>query len=267
MRNKNTLSITFLICLCLGHWFHCKSNTTDNEIIKQKEMENYLKTAQITSIEKDEVAGRTAPWNITLYDGKVTHRARFKHLNRSRPSLIPDSYKYEIAAYELDKLLGLNVVPPVVEREIEGIAGSLQIFIEGCITENERKRRGMDPPDSKKFKNDLEVINVFENLVLDEDCFDEQDTLIHIEDWKVCRVDFSMAFSPVENLIAGCQITRCSKKLYQNLLNLDNEVARMKLGPYLNEDEIQALLNRKEIIIENINRLIQEKGKDSVLFQ
>lgn len=266
MRNKKVLAISFVMAFVLAFLIYCKAQTAYKEDPKQKEMEIYLKTAKIISINKNDIAGRTAPWDINLDDGKIKRRARFKHLDRHRPSILADSYKYEIAAYELDKLLNLNIVPPVVEREIEGIKGSLQIFIEDCIPESERKRRGMAPPDRKRYKDNLEEINVFENLVHDEECFDQDDTLIHVEDWKVCRVDFSMAFSPVSDLIPGCQITRCSKKLYQNLSDLEHRTVKAALKSYLNEDEIEALLKRKNIIIEKIKNLIEEKGKDSILF-
>lgn len=268
MKNKKALVIVFFICLSFGNWFHCKSQTSNQENLKRKEMENYLRTADIISVKKDESAGRTAPWRINLNDGKIARQGHFKHVNRLRPSLFPaDSYKYDIAAYKLDKLLDLNIVPPIVEREIEGTKGSLQLFLEGIITENERKIRKIDPPDPISFKNTLEVINVFENLVYDEECFDPDDTLIQMADWKVWRVDFSMAFSPTPELIPGSKITRCSKKLYQNLLKLDNEAAKAMLKPYLNDEEIEALLKRKNIIIEKIQQLIKEKGEASVLFQ
>jgi len=152
-----------------------------------------------------------------------------------------------------------------VEREIQGLKGSLQLLIEGCINESVRKRRNIEPPEPKSFQNALEEINVFVNLVYNER-IDTDDILIHREDWKVWRVDFSEAFSPSPELIPGCEITRCSKKLYQNLLKLDNVVVKAKLKPYLNDQEIEALLTRKNIIVEHIKQLIKEKGEKSVLF-
>ena len=238
---------------------------THQEILKQKEMENYLRTAEIISVKIDLEGGRTEAWKINLNDGKIARRGIFKYINRARPALLPDSYKYEIAAYELDKLLSLNIVPPVVERELKGQEGSLQLLIEGCITENERKRRNIKPPDLKSFQNALEVINIFENLVYNER-IDPDDILIHRENWKVWGVDFSRAFAPASELIPGYEITRCSKKLFQNLLKWDSNVVKTKLKPYLNDEEIEALLKRKNIIVEKIKQLIKEKGEESVLF-
>ena len=265
MSDKNFVLI-ILVCLFLANWCLKSSQLPDRENWDQEKLENYLRTAEIISVEKDTAVGRTAPWRITLSDGKTQRLGLFKYINRPRPSLLPDSFEYEIAAYELDKLLQLKIVPPVVEREIEGTTGSLQLYLEGCIREAERKRKKIDPPDPVHFQNMLEVINVFENLVYDEDCFDANDTLVNLDGWKVYRVDFSMAFSPLPEIISGCKINKCSHKLYNNLLLLDGLQVRNKLEPFLNNQEIEALLHRKKIIIEKIEQLIKERGQDAVLF-
>lgn len=230
-----------------------------------KNMEHYLRTAEVVSVEKRET-GRTAPWRIKLDDGKTVRFGHFKHLDRRRPSLFADSYKYELAAYELNKLLQLRLVPPMVEREIEGTLGSLQLFIPNALSESNRRRKNMEPPHSDEHQNILEIINIFENLVYEEECLDADDILIQKEDWKVWRVDFSMAFSPVLQLIPGCQIRRCSQKLYQNLRKLDKKTLKNKLKPYLNKEEMDAVWKRKNLITEKIKQLIQEKGESSVLF-
>jgi hypothetical protein len=265
MKNKTILEIIFFISFIFGNWFYFKSLLANQETIEQTDLENYLRTARIISVDKNIEGGRTAPWIIRLDDGKMRLRGIFKHVNRHRPALLPDSYKYEIAAYELAKLIAFDLVPAVVEREIKGLKGSLQIYLENCMAENERKRRNIAPPNPKVFENILEEIKVFENLVYDE-CQNTDDILINKEDWRVWRVDFSEAFSPSPDLIPGCEISRCSKKFYQNLLKLDDNVLKTKLKPYLNEEEIKALLERKTLIIEKIKKLIQEKGEEAVLF-
>ncbi len=243
-----------------------KSQTNDQEEINFEEMENYLKTAEITYVDRESLSGRTAPWTIGLDDGTTERRGIFKHLNRPRPQMLPDSYKYDIAAYELSKLLDLMIVPPVIEREVEGITGSLQLFLLGCMKELERKRKNIDPPNPEGFQNALDEIKVFENLVRNESCLNPDDVFIHKEDWRVFRVDYSTAFTPAVEFVPGCSISRCSRKLYKNLLELDTELIKSKLQPYLNDQEIEALLQRKSLIIETLQKLIKEKGEESVLF-
>jgi len=265
MKNKTAIIIAFFLCIIFGNWHHCNSQSVSQENLRQKDIENYLRTARVISDIIDPQAGRTEGWIISLDDGKIARRGYFKHMNRTRPHFIPDSYKYEIAAYELNKLLNLDIVPPLVEREINGMKGSLQILIEDFMKESERKRRKIEPPDPINFQNTLEEINVFENLVYDE-CFDADDTFVQKKDWKVWRIDYSEAFAPFSDKMPGCKITRCSKKLYQNLMKLEDDVIKAKLTPYLNEEELNALLNRKKLIIEKIKQLIKERGEESVLF-
>ncbi len=268
MKNKKVLAIIIFAFLFSGNWFQSKSQALTHENVKQKELENYLRTAKVVS--KRRTGGRGENWIISLDDGKTARRGFFKLINRSRPAIITDSYKYGIAAYELDKLLDLNLVPTVVEREIEGRKGSLQIFIDGALEESNRRMKNIEPPDPTRFKNTLEDLSVFENLTYSPSFCGERELddilIMDKEDWKVWRVDFSEAFTLSPELIPGCEITRCSKKLYQHLIKLEDKVIKAKLKHYLNDEEMSMLLKRKRLIIEKIKKLIAEKGEESVLF-
>jgi len=242
-----------------GFWTSGLSQQAKEEVFPKEKMEQYLLTAKIVSVRKNMIGGKTGPWLIGLTEGKVARRGFFKHIHRPRPAPLPDSYQYEIAAYELDKLLDLNVVPPVVEREIEGRKGSLQIFLEDCFTERDRKRMNLEPPDPKSFQNSLDELRIFENLVYNK-CRNTDDTRIHKESWKVCRVDFSEAFAPSPDLLPDCEISYCSERVFRNLQRLDAGTVQARLSPYLNGEEIKALLERKDKIIEKIRGLQKQSG-------
>ena len=229
------------------------------------DLESFLRRAEVVDVRKEISGGRSRPWVITLALGEVRHRAMFKHFDYRRPQPQPHSYKYEIAAYELAKLLGVEIVPPVIEREIEGRKGSLQIFLEGCVSEQDRRRKKLEPPDPAAFAKALDGVRVFESLVNDE-CLNYGDLLVHPEDWRLCRVDFSEAFAPLPNLPEGCPLTACSRKLYQGLLDLDADKAGASLRPFLSSPEIKALLARKDLLLAEIRRLIDDKGEAAVLF-
>jgi hypothetical protein len=227
-------------------------------------LEKALRECRVVSIKKDE-PGRTSPWSITFAEGCAVKRALFRYVDRPRPQPMADSYKYDIAAYELTKLLGVGMIPPVVEREIEGRKGTVQVFLENCIREKDRRRKKLEPPNPKTFSSSLEEVKVLENLTYDE-CQDADDLYVHRDDWRVCRVDFSEAFAPTPELLPGCEITACSRKLYEGLLKLDEETVESALSRYLSVEEIGALLTRKDLIIARIKALIGEKGEDAVLY-
>jgi len=108
-------------------------------------------------------------------------------------------------------------------------------------------------------------LKVFENLVYDN-CANEKDTLIQKDSGKIYRVDFSEAFAPATGTIPGCEILRCSRRLYQKLGEWDQDKVKILLAPYLNEEEIRALHARQGSIIQMIKKQIEVRGESAVLF-
>jgi len=210
-------------------------------------------------------AGRTDPWKVRLEANGITRWAQFKYINRPRPDPIPDSFNYESAAYELDKYLGLDLVPPAVRKMIKETFGSLQIFVEKAIREADLKRDNLMLGDPEVFEWQMADLKVFENLVYDK-CGNDKDTLIQKETGKVYRVDFSEAFPPENRTIPGCEILRCSRRLYQRLLEWEQETVTVFLSTYLNEEEIRALHARRDAIIRMIQEQIESRGESAVLF-
>jgi len=210
-------------------------------------------------------AGRTEPWKVRLESNGITRWAQFKYINRPRPAPIPDSFNYEIAAYELDKYLGLGLVPPAVPRTIKDTLGSLQMFVENAIRESDRERENFLPGDPEAFGQVMADLKVFENLVYDS-CENEKDTLIQKDTGKIYRVDFSEAFAPENGTIPGCEILRCSRRLYQTLFNWDRDKVTTLLAPYLGEEEIWALHARQGSIVRMIQKQMETRGESAVLF-
>ncbi len=261
--NKEIISTLAVLSLMMMGSLGSLSFEAEQETDQQKELELYLKTAKVADIEKGGLGGRNEPWKIFLDDGKTKRKGIFKYIDRPERRLNPVSYKREIAAYELTKLFKMDIVPPVVERKILQFMGSLQILVEGCVNERDRKVLKLEPPDVKAFERALEEINVFDNFTF---CLpDPKDILVHRDTWKVCRVDFMEAFDTLVEFHPGTTISRCSRRLYQGL-QLDPKVIEDTVKPYLTPKEIKALLDRRILILDKLKDLIKEKGEDAVLF-
>jgi hypothetical protein len=237
----------------------------ENGVDSYADLERFLREAKVLNVAKELSPGRSRPWIVTLSEGGVERRALFKYFDYRRPQPQPHSYEYELAAYALDRLLDARVVPPTVERKIEGRKGSLQIFLENCISEQDRRRKRLEAPDPKAFANALEGVRVFESLVNDE-CLNYRDLLVDTHDWQVFRVDFSEAFAPSPELRPDCRITVCRRQLYEGLLKLNDAAVTRSMSSYLNEQETSALLSRKALLTNAIKTLIAEKGEEAVLF-
>jgi len=235
------------------------------ELRTAKDIEKFLASARIIAVEKDVEVGRSIPWRVTLEDGGIGARAMFKHIDRRIVQPPRHSYRYELAAYALSRLLDLEIVPPAVERVIEGTAGSLQWYVENCQSERDRRRLNQAPPDIEAFLHRLEIIQVFEALVNDE-CGDQDDTLIHKDSWKVCRIDFSAAFRPAPSISPNVLVRRCSRTLFHRLEDLKRPVIVNQMKPFLDSEEIDALFRRIRQFLDLIRNEIREKGEASVLF-
>jgi hypothetical protein len=241
----------------------------DQGVMDRESLESFLRSADVVSIDRGS-GRRTESWQIELREDGIRRGGFFKLTDRQRPHPSGgDSYKYVIAAYELDKMLELNLVPPTVERRIKGEKGSLMLFLDNVISESERVQKEIEPLDPEMFKREMAAVNVFEHLIYFP-CLcnqtDPDNILIQTDnDWKIWMVDLSTAFMDAPRLIKDCPLESCPKDLFENLIDLDEKKVKTRLKAYLLEDELNALLIRKDLIIERIKALIEEKGEESVL--
>lgn len=254
---KKTSCRVMLLCgpLFLGALIFCQPP----EVSKQQnpelaELEAFLRGAKIVHVEEGADLGTTDPWKVRLDDGKAQKMAMFKHAPRCRPdspSFMVDCYKYELAAYELSKLLGMPIVPPTVERTVMDTPGALQIFLEDCTALNQLE----SVPDTDLFHRNMLTILVFDNLTYWQTGMDDvnEDIFFHNNDGRVCRVDFSKAFDTKHELLPEeREVRQCSESTYRALEQLDAAEVREKLAAYLTEDEIEAMLVRRDLLLAQL---------------
>lgn len=77
-------------------------------------------------------SGANNPKRVTLKQGERTLRGLWKPITRGPKEWAWESYETEVAAYQIDRMLGLDMVPPTVVKEIDGQKGSLQLWVDGC---------------------------------------------------------------------------------------------------------------------------------------
>ncbi len=113
---KKRLWIINLFLLYLSAGLLVRGQFTPQEIAQREQWEEFLKTAEIVRFERIP-EGVTKPWKLYLKKEGIEKKAAWKNVDEDLGGGVMDSWRYEIAAYRLDKLIGLNMVPPTVERE------------------------------------------------------------------------------------------------------------------------------------------------------
>ena len=237
---------------------------------QDEELLDLLRTGAVTVLGKVEEGITGARKVLVQKDGLRVHAifrdVREEQVSRSgrNPRPLRDDCIFECAAYELNRLLGLDLVPPVVERKVRGKLGTLQVWIEGSETEKKRKKRASLARDKLRLERQGQIILIFDNLIFNDDR--NSGNILHGPDGKVWMIDHTRAFRADEELPYPGAVESCEKILWKRLRSLKVNELRKTLRPYLRPPEIQALIERKRRLVELIQDIIDQKGDKVALF-
>lgn len=226
------------------------------------EVEQFLADADIVS--KDKIAAGTNKNKRRVVLEKNGQRARAVLRTSYEIKDAPgggfvDSYKSELAAYEMAKLLGLDNVPPVVQRK----GGSLQIWIENATTDAHRRNAEQEPVDPLRFEAQIRDMNVFDNLIANTDR--NPGNILIDENGKVWFIDHTRSFAGQLELKYPDKVTGCSEFLWKRLREVTDAEIRDAVGPYA-RSYVDELLVRRRLLVELIAAKIAEVGVEDVIF-
>ena len=219
--------------------------------------------------------GVTRPRKVTLTKGEMTGDAVFQiideakaveRFNGGRIEMdFRDSYHFNIAAWELSRLVGLeSMVPPCVERAIRSEKGSLCWWVPWKWDEQMRLEQKLRPPDTVQWQRQWDAMRVFRELVDDADR--NQTNMLISEDWHVWMVDFSRAFRKSPKLRKPEELRRCPEALLARLRALEDAEVKAAVGRHLLPAEVAAVLKRRDALVAHFDAEIAARGAASVLF-
>jgi hypothetical protein len=225
-------------------------------------LEDVLRTGEVVTVD-DVGEGANKPLKVTLRKGDRTVDALWKPIKRGPREETWESYQAEIAAYEMDKMLMLHMVPPTVERDIKGLKGSLQLWLTGV--RSFQKARA-EAPSGVEWERTMARMNLFDNLISNWARTD-RDFMVD-SDWNVALIDHSQAFLSTRELSARPeQIPQLfDRRLVARLRSLQGEFLSMRFGRLLLEPQIRAILGRRDALLTLMEKLVAEKGEAAVLF-
>jgi hypothetical protein len=252
------------------------------EIAQREQWEEFLRTAEIV---KSEPVGQgvTKPWKLNLKKGDIETKAAWKNVDKSLAGGGTDSWRHEIAAYRIDKLIGLNLVPPAVEREFRGKKGDASLWADTQYNLLEVVEKQIAVPVStSKYLDDMGFIyRLWCCLIANDD--PTQENIRYTKDWRMILIDHSRAFRSdkkyTTRLVFGINgikryqadgkpflILRVPRVLVEKIEALDVAGIKQAVGPYLTDPEIESLVARKKLIHDEIAEMIKQYGEDKVLY-
>ena len=247
------------------------------ELAQRERWEKFLETAEIVG--SRQLVGAesvTSPWVLTLNLGGVTHQGLWKNAE-GRMAGYWEGWTYEIAAYRLDKFLGLGLVPPTIERRFREDRGSLQYWVNDCMSLRDRDEKGIKMPPAKVFgwNRATYLQRLFDNLIANEDRHKNQ--ILITPDWRMVLIDHSRSFRTagkfVKSLMYSAKnaegpmlMSQLPRAVVEKVKALDFATIRSVVGPYLTDGEIRAVLIRRDLIGVEIDRLVKVNGEKKVFY-
>jgi hypothetical protein len=224
---------------------------------REAAIERHLEQARVTRVE-DIGTGVTRPRRAWLDPAAPVASMTWKVLPPGRPSGYWESYKSEIAAYRLDVLLAMQMVPPAIAREVDGETGAAIMWIDGVRSV---KQTGGKVPAGPEWGHAVRRMQMFDNLIGNPDR--NAGNILLGARGELILIDHSRAFITDERL--PFPFERVDATLWTRITSLTRETLAARLGPWLDDDAIDAMLKRRARMIETVDKLVRKRGRAAVI--
>jgi hypothetical protein len=219
--------------------------------------------------------GITGSVRATLRRGDLDHDAHIQTIDQYKVQNVSsgggeldfrDSWRNNVAAYRLDRLLGLGMVPvTVIRRDGNGEAAFTWWVDDVQMTEKDRYQKKVQSPDADAWNQQIYVVRVFDQLIYN---FDRNlGNLLIDKDWRVWMIDHTRAFKIFAKLNKEKNLgASCERRLLDALRRLDKATLMTAMKGLLTEVQVNGLLGRRDVIARYYEARIAELGEDAVLY-
>ena len=249
------------------------ASESDFNAYSDDDKEKFLSSAKILSV-TGIGHGVTKPLKAELALGETRHSAKIQVVEKDLPDFfgedgkpIPmkDSWRFNVAAYKVDRLLGLKMATVVIPRAFRGKPAAFSWWVDDVLFEEvDRVKQGLTSPDPEGFERQRALSRVFDELILNIDR--NLSNLLITKSWKIALIDHSRCFTPYFNIRNKENLTRCSHRLLASMKSLTTAAVKQAVGSHLIRVEVEALMSRRDRIVEFFEKQGREKGEENVLF-
>jgi len=230
--------------------------------LSDADIERFLSTARVIRT-RGTTKGVTNSLRATLSDGKLTHDAHIQtveiskrefHGNRGTEFNFRDSWSFNVAAYKLDRLLGLHLVPVSVKRNWRTDVAAFTWWVDDVeMDEAERQKKRIVPGEPERWNQQMQLVRIFDQLIYNTDR--NLGNLLIAKDGRIWAIDHTRAFRSLNFLRNPENLTRCDRQVLERLRQLDRATLKRTVGDYLADWDIDALLARRDLIVAHFERV------------
>jgi hypothetical protein len=225
---------------------------------RHQEFEDFIRTAEIDHFE-DIPIGVTKPKRAYFKSGGLVDSVAWKVLPPGRPSGYWESYKSEIAGYELDKLLQMNMVPPTVEKKWKYDTAAAIMWLKPVRPWKEVEKLPKPPT----WERQVVRMKMFDNLICNKDR--NMGNLLVDDEWNLFLIDHSRAFISDKDL--PFKMARIDRVLWDRMLALDEASLGAALSKWVDRGEIRAMLARRDKMKIEVDKLVKATSEPAVFIR
>jgi hypothetical protein len=232
-------------------------------------------------LEGEIVRRRSAPGGITNSERATLRRQGFEHdahiqridehkMQNAVGSTVEldfrDSYRNNVAAYRLDRILGLGMVPVTVVRRDGPRDAAFTWWVDDVLMdEKARHLKKIRVPDVEAWNRQMWVLRVFDQLIYN---FDRNlGNLLIGKDWRIWMIDHTRAFKHFKEIKNLKDLgDRCERELLAALRRLDEPTLKAAMTDLLDGPQITALLARRDKIVRYYDAKIAKQGEAAVVY-
>lgn len=233
----------------------------------------FLRQAPVVAV-KILKAGVTSSHRATLRRGAVTHDAHIQTVDESGllgstlnlERGFSDSYRYNLAAYELNRMLAIDHIPVTVARAYRDQPASYTWWVDNeLMTERDRQARRVRPPSGTLWNEQVYLMKVFDQFICNVDR--NTGNIVIDREWKLWMIDHTRSFRVRSTLPNERDLTHCDLRLLERLRRLEESTVRERLADWLQPAQIDGLLARRDQIVRHFEALAVQMGANRVYYE
>ena len=265
--------LRFLCGAVSGVMIQAGATPPDLSAYSDSEKENFLKLAKIVSV-ADIGHGVTKPLKVVLDLNGTQHSGQIQAVDKELPDFFPqggrpvpmrDSWRFNVAAYKVDRLLDLKMVPVTVERMFKDKPAAFTWWVDDVMFEEvDRIKKDLSAPTPQSFARQRALGKVFDELIINIDR--NLANLLITKSWNVVLIDHTRCFTAYPGIRNEANLSRCSHALMAKMRSITVDSVTAAVDPFLTNAAVRALIGRRDRIVEFFERESKTKGAENVLF-
>ncbi len=137
----------------------------------------------------------------------------------------------------------------------------MQIWVEKA---RDHSAEDFSPPSPIAWVRQVWGMAAFDNLAFNADR--NAGNILAGEHYRLWLIDHTRAFQPRGELLSPDRVTHVSRRAWTRLLETSGDELADATREYLDPGQVVALKTRRDLLVEHIQALIDERGEAAVLF-